>query len=145
MRCRPDGEYNWILHLRDHYSKFSWLYPLKSKTSDEVADRVIEWIASCGEAPSIIQCDNGNEFKGVLLLVLRAIGVSIINGAPRKPRVQGLVEQANRTVKRKLYVCQRTRHIKGWVRALPIVAIWLNRAPHTSLGKGIRPFQVHTN
>lgn len=142
MRATPDGLYNWILHIRDHYSKYSWLYALKSKEASEVADRIIEWIAGCGEPPHILQCDNGKEFKGVLLLVLKAIRVKIINGAPRKPRVQGLVEQANRTVKRKLYIYKKTRKIEGWKRALPIVAIWMNRSPHSSLGKGVRPFEV---
>lgn len=142
LRGTPDGDYNWILHIRDHYSKYSWLYPLKSKEASEVADRIVDWVASCGEPPHILQCDNGKEFKGVLLLVLKALRVKIINGAPRKPRVQGLVEQANRTVKRKLFVCKRTRGITGWIQALPIVAIWMNRSPHSSLGKGITPFQV---
>jgi len=37
MRADPDGEYQCILHIRDHFSKFSCAYPLKSKESMEVA------------------------------------------------------------------------------------------------------------
>ena len=36
FRSRPDGEYKWIMHVRDHFSKFSWAYPLKSKCASEV-------------------------------------------------------------------------------------------------------------
>ena len=37
MRSRPDGD-KWILHIRDHFSKFSWTHPLTSKRSSEVAE-----------------------------------------------------------------------------------------------------------
>ena len=117
---------------------------MKSKEASEVAQRIIEWIATC-EPPHILQCDNGKEFKGILLLILHALHVKIINGAPRKPRVQGLVEQANKTVKDKIFICQEIRRIVGWVATLPIVASWMNRSPHSSLGKGVTPFEVFFN
>jgi len=31
MRAGPDGECQWILHIRDHFSKYSCAYLLKSK------------------------------------------------------------------------------------------------------------------
>ena len=32
----PDGRYKWILHARDHFSKFSWTRALTSKKASEV-------------------------------------------------------------------------------------------------------------
>jgi len=36
MSSKPDGDYKWILHARDHFSKFSWTFPLTSKRASEV-------------------------------------------------------------------------------------------------------------
>jgi hypothetical protein len=33
MRSRPDNDFRYIMHARDHFSKFSWAYPLHSKTA----------------------------------------------------------------------------------------------------------------
>ena len=54
--------------------------------------------------PKIVQSNNGREFKGVMRELLLHHGIKIINGRPRTPRTQGLVEQANGTVKRKFLV-----------------------------------------
>jgi hypothetical protein len=46
--------------------------------------------------------DNGKEFKGALLIVIRTIGTQILNGCPRYLQSQGLVEQANSVIEQKL-------------------------------------------
>jgi hypothetical protein len=33
MRHEPSGRYKWVLHIKDHFSKFSFLFPLVSKHS----------------------------------------------------------------------------------------------------------------
>ena len=78
-------KYYWIMHLKDHFSKFTQLYPLQAKSSAEVAMRMSEWIGAFG-LPTIVQADNGKEFKGVLKLLLLLHRVKIINGRPRTPR-----------------------------------------------------------
>ena len=106
MSNDPDGQYHWILHLKDHFSKFTTLYPLMNKSSDGVATQIAHWIGMCG-VPRILQCDNGSEFKGVLLILLQRYGIKVINGSPRHPQTQGLVEQANGVMKQKLGVWRR--------------------------------------
>lgn len=70
MRSTPDTiscpgkSFNWILHLKDHFSKFSSFYALEKKDSVGVACKLGEWFGMFGP-PEIIQCDNGNEFKGI--------------------------------------------------------------------------------
>ena len=90
-----------ILHLKDHFSKVSFCYALSDKTAAGVAKCVGEWIGMFG-VPKIIQCDNGSEFKGVLLILLEKYGIKIINRRPRHLQTQGLVEQANGVMKAKL-------------------------------------------
>jgi hypothetical protein len=78
MRHAPDGQFKWILHFIDHFSKFSCLAALKSKLAVEVADAIAIWVGQF-EPPAILQCDNGREFKGVLLILLKRYGVKVIN------------------------------------------------------------------
>ena len=49
-----------------------------------------------------MQADNGKEFKGAFLILLQKYGIQVVNGAPRSPQTQGLVEQANGVVENKL-------------------------------------------
>jgi len=101
MRARPHNRYHWILYLKDHFSKYSFLYFLTDKTAAGVTRCIAQWLGIVG-IPKILQCDNGKEFKGVLLVLLKKYGVKIINGRLRHPQTQGLVEQANGVVKKKL-------------------------------------------
>ncbi len=50
----------------------------------------------------ILQSDNGSEFKRVCLEFVKSFGLRVINGRPRTLRTQGLVEQANGTVKTRI-------------------------------------------
>jgi transposase InsO family protein len=101
MRHEPLGQYKWILHIKDHFSKYTQLYPLKSKHAGPIADCFAQFITAF-LPPKIMQADNRKEFKGALLILLRKYGIQVINGAPRSPQTQGLVEQANGVVEAKL-------------------------------------------
>lgn len=54
------------------------------------------------------------EFKGICLLLMRQYGIKVINGRPRTPRTQGLVEQANGTVKNKIAAWKREHGSSRW-------------------------------
>ena len=47
---RPDGDYRYILHVRDHFSKYSWAFPLTSKRASEVAEKIVELFCTFGPA-----------------------------------------------------------------------------------------------
>jgi len=139
MRHEPNGQYKWILHIIDHFSKFSSVVALKSKQAVEVADAIAEWIGHF-EPPEILQCDNGREFKGVLLILLKKYGVKVINGRPRTPSTPGLVEQANGTVKTHLRAWKEDTRSKAWAIALPDIMLKMNCAVHGATGKS--PYEV---
>jgi hypothetical protein len=48
--------YKWVLHYQDHFTKFSILRPLKSKTAAEVAYNLLDIFLILG-APMILQSD----------------------------------------------------------------------------------------
>jgi len=63
MRHTPSDRYHWILHIKDHWSKYSQLYPLQGKEATPIADYIALWIMAFFPM-KILQCDNGKEFKG---------------------------------------------------------------------------------
>ena len=89
------------MHIKDHFLKYTQLFPLKSKHAEPVADAFALFIAAF-LPPKIMQSDNGKEFKGALVILLRKYGIRVIYRAPRLPQTQGLVKQANGVVKAKV-------------------------------------------
>ena len=54
FRTLPDGEYQWIMTVQDHFTKFVRLKPLENKCGFEVAKGLLEIMGSFG-APFILQ------------------------------------------------------------------------------------------
>lgn len=61
MRNMQYDNYKFILHAKDHFTKFSWLYPLMSKEAAQVSTHLRNIFYSFGP-PKILQSDNGKEF-----------------------------------------------------------------------------------
>jgi transposase InsO family protein len=84
---QPDGEYTWVLQLKDHFSRMIWLFPLKDKGSTEVANALRTFISWCGH-PKRFFSDNGTELKGDVddLLNNRNPPIPMIHGRPYHPQ-----------------------------------------------------------
>jgi hypothetical protein len=139
FRNQPDGEYKWILHIVDHFSKYSWTFPLRTKSAEEVASHLATWIGFFGP-PRLLHSDNGTEFKGSLLLLAKQYGIQILHGRPRHPQSQGLVEKANGTFKMKLRAWCQDSGSTEWSKALPEIALSMNRQRHSTTATS--PYQV---
>ena len=68
----PDNDYKWVLHYQDHFTKFSILRPLKTKTAAEVAYNILDIVMILG-APLILQSDNGREFTANIITELKSL------------------------------------------------------------------------
>ena len=77
MRCRPDGSFKWILHAKEHFSKFSLVYPLESKEAEPVAEKLLSQFYASGP-PRILQSDNGEEFVARVIKVCSNIRAQLI-------------------------------------------------------------------
>jgi hypothetical protein len=119
------GQYKWILHIKDHFSKYTQLYPLKSKHVELIADCFALFITAF-LPPKIMQADNGKEFKGALLILLRKYGIQVVNGAPRLPQTQGLIKQANGVVENKLQAWKMDHGSTEWKDGLLEVTLAMN-------------------
>jgi transposase InsO family protein len=138
---KPDQSYKYVLHIKDHFSKYTALYACRDKTAAAVRDNFAHWIGHFG-LPKIVQSDNGGEFKGVLEDLLSEQGIQIIHGRAKHPQSQGLVEQGNLVAKRKLEFWQARTKISSWVRALPFIALAMNKQCHSSLPNRMSPYEV---
>ncbi len=106
------------LHFQ-HQDKIRTLLALPNKEAVTVATSVNRWICIYG-AIDILQSVNGSEFKRVCLELVKSFGVHVINGRPRTPRTQGLVEQANGTVKTRINAWKRTHRSSHWSESLDV-------------------------
>lgn len=140
MREQPDGKYCWILHVKDHYSRFCMLYPLRRRSGTAVVRHLMEWIAILGP-PQILQTDNGREFVNEAIQhVATEHGILIRRGQTGRPRSQGLVERANGHVRRMIAKwCRRCGH-RCWSQALSSIALACNTSMHATIRK--TPFEV---
>ena len=67
MRHLLHDGYKWILHIVDHWSKFTFAFPLAQKSAKEVNCALEKWVFPFIGLPSIIQSDNGREFVNKLI------------------------------------------------------------------------------
>ena len=66
--------------------------------------------------------------------------MKLINGAPRTPQVQGLVEQSNGVVKDKIRAWKSENGSTHWKQGLPEICMQMNGQYHSTIG--CRPWEV---
>ena len=112
----------------DHWSKFHILFPLSRKSAAEVGSNLQNQVFAFLGTPRILHSDNGREFVNEIVqnLVKQWPGtVTIVNGRPRNPRCQGLVEQGNISVEKllgaRLNEYQQDDDHPPWANWLPFI------------------------
>lgn len=134
------GPYKWIMHVKDHFSKYSALYALENETSKECAKAMLQWLGRFGLSEQV-RCDNGGEFQGEFQQLLIFLKIKITHGNLYHPEAQGLVEQANGVVKMKLAARVITHPNEGSVHRLPYIMLSMNRQAHSTLAS-LTPYKV---
>lgn len=140
MRQEPDGKFRWILHIKDHFTRFCMLYPLRHRRERDVLCCFQQWIAMMGP-PAILQTDNGTEFVNALLSqVAIQHHILVRRSQPGRPRSQGLVERANGHVRKLIAKWCHQFGERQWARCLPTIAFSCNTSVHASTNK--TPFEM---
>ena len=103
MNSCPDNNFKYILHVRDHFSRYSWAKPLESKESVVIAGVLYDIFCQFGP-PIILQSDNGGEFTSDVIKDLIKIwpSLKLIKGRPRHPQSQGMVEKGNDILEKRI-------------------------------------------
>ncbi len=126
--------YSMILVIKDCFSKFCWLTPIKNKEASTVAS-VLTGVFRTYGCPQILQSDNGGEFIAKVIKTLCAnFNVTIKHGSPYKPQTQGQIENLNKRVKRYLaarlldFAPQEQTNV--WPVLLPEISNVINNTYH---------------
>ncbi|CAF4638969.1 unnamed protein product, partial [Rotaria sp. Silwood2] len=132
MRTRSDTlnsdiTYNWILNCIDHFSKFTWAYPLKNKSAVDVALKLRKLFFTFGP-PRILHSDNGREFVASVIYELKELfpDMIFIRGRPRHPQSQGCIERANGIFCDALGKWMTTNNSSHWSNGLLPVVYGIN-------------------
>ena len=134
LSCSCTSSHKWVLHINDHYSKYSWLIPLKSKTCEEVVQALQNVFFMFG-FPHTLHSDNGKEFTGKKMKdFCKTNSISQVHGAPRTPTTQGLVERGNRTFKENLsnILREKKAELNSWCSVLGETAYKKNITIHAA-------------
>ncbi|CAF1532838.1 unnamed protein product [Adineta ricciae] len=120
----------------NHFTKFSWLFPLKSKEASGVAFHLKNIFHASGP-PKILPSDNGKEFVANVILNLKNNwpDLLIINGRARHPQSQGLVERANAVVQHMLGKWLDVNDTSDWRSGLGPVMLAINNCTPQSTKK----------
>ncbi|CAG8593234.1 6426_t:CDS:1 [Paraglomus occultum] len=127
LRTRPDGEYRYIVHARDHFTRFSWAEALTDNKAIDVARFLFKIFTQFGP-PEFLQSNNKKEFVAAILHEFKQLwpGVHIINGDARDPRSQGLMTRGNSILKNKLSIWLVDNKRQDWHVGLPLVVRTMN-------------------
>ena len=136
MQDDPDGDYNWILNMQDHFSKFVHLRPIKAKTAVNVATGILDVFLTTNSAPRVLQCDNGREFDNKLLKQMEKQwpGLKLVHSRLRHPQSQGSVERTNAEVSKHLRAWRRDNGgSSNWAYGLKFVQFQINSTYHSRI------------
>ena len=98
-----NSEYKYILDIVDHFSKWYYGYPLKSKTAEEVFKNLETFFENFGK-PKILQVDNGREFKNQILInYCKENNVRLVHSSPYHPQTNGVVEVTHKEIQKYIY------------------------------------------
>ncbi|XP_060873867.1 KRAB-A domain-containing protein 2-like [Metopolophium dirhodum] len=135
-QSQADGEYKFVLVYQDHLTKFCILKPLKSERAEEVAYCLIDIFTVFG-APSVLQSDNGREFRNQTIDSLKEMWpeLSIIHGKPRHSQSQGSVERANQDIENMIITWMKDNNTTKWSEGLRFIQFMKNKAFHRGIGR----------
>jgi hypothetical protein len=121
-----NGGYTYIFVVKDYLTKFVWLFPLKTKKAEDIAEVLVEKLFCTFGLPRTLYSDKGSEFVNRLVSrISLLLKVNRVSTTPYNPRSNGFVENHNKTLKDQLFhfvgVLQDT-----WAQFLPTVQLMYN-------------------
>jgi transposase InsO family protein len=123
-----------VLTMIDAFSKYCILTLAKDRKSATVAHALTTKLFAYFGTPTVIQCDNGTEFKGDVNSLCAAKGVRLQRSLPYSSHVQGKVERLHRTLEQLLARTTTTLPSAHWPTLLPELQYTINVTYQRSLG-----------
>ena len=125
--------YRYLLTAVDHLTRYVILAPLRTKTANEVALSLINYLILVFGPPQCIQADNGREFRNAEWTeVCDTINAKTRFTVAYRPQSNGMIERTHRVIKDTL-ACVMERDPEDWDQAVPYVQFAMNTAIHRSI------------
>ncbi len=130
--------YRYLLNIVDHFSKFAWTFPLKSRDSFLATDVMKDLFEE--HTPRVLHADN--EFRNTELQTLADDhGIKLVFSEPYRPWANGSVERFNQTQKKMIKEIQEQYLDKTFLDILGMIMRNYNNTHHSAHGK--TPYQVY--
>ena len=114
----------YILVIKDDFSKYIVVTPLKRKTAEKVAQAFVkEWILKFG-TPLKVVTDRGTEFRGITEEVFSSLRINHAKSTPFHHQTVGSLENSNKTLANFLRIYAKER--VTWDEWLPFFAFAFN-------------------
>ncbi|XP_033144322.1 uncharacterized protein LOC103859022 isoform X1 [Brassica rapa] len=124
--------YKYYLVLVDHFSRYTWLYPLKLKSQVKETFRVFKALVENQFSTKIgtLYSDNGGEFLALRQLLAEA-GISHLTSPPHTPEHNGISERKHRHVVETglTLLTHASMPKKYWTYAFSTATYLINRLP----------------
>ena len=105
--------YKYALCIVDVASRYKVAIPIVNKTSGVVADAFqVAYKTTKLKYPKLLMVDQGSEFKGETIKLMKQHDVNIQRGDPSQHRSQGIVERFNRTLAERLFSYQYQKELE---------------------------------
>ena len=139
------GGSRYFVTFIDDFSRFTWVYFLKSKS--QVFDCFKEFVnmaeTSTGGKVKILRSDNGGEYKSKSMSEFRkSRGIVHELTVPYTPEQNGVAERMNRTLveSARSMMSHAKLPVRFWAEAIGTAAYLRNRSPTVAV-KGMTPFE----
>jgi len=115
----------------DQLSRYSWVVPLKNKTSGECA-KAMEKVLAEGKRPFRLYSDAGGEFMGKFSTLLKKHDIAHIMTKNTETKCS-LAERYIRTLKTRLWRAFYTQNHRRYVEILPKIVAAINKTYHNTI------------
>jgi transposase InsO family protein len=133
-----EGYYG-VLVIMERLTRFPFVYPIKSKESIEIAEKLFDYISLAGPSKSL-QSNCGTEFLNKIIdALLKSTGIDRKTSSSYNPRVQGLCENFNSVLAEALRKCGE-KDKDNWHKFIPFVLMAYRSRVHSS--HGYSPYEL---
>ena len=140
---------SYVLVVIDEASRFVWAHGVEKPSAESVVSYLTEVVFPLTGIPSCIRSDNDKAFVGVhTSKVFEMLGIGQKAGVIYHPQSQGIVERANKTLKKRL-MALINKDRDDWDQWLPYVTMGMRSMVHEGMKVspaeflfGIQPRQI---
>ena len=125
-----NSHYRYWFTCIDVFSKYGWVEPIKSKTSEETT-RAIKQIFAEGRKPICVQADSGREFMGEFARYLESLDIKFYSTHSRMKA--SICERFNRTIREKVWRYMTHIGSKHYLSHLQDIVYNYNHSFHRSI------------